>query len=251
MQTSAAFSPIEEHPALYTPEYHKNMSSTVNKIAIAGFSGRMAKLITDALLRRQPSIKINGIARNIAKIDAAYQSNPNISLFEADSSDTAALRKGLAGVDACICCYLGPDELMLEGQKTLVQACIAENVPRYVASDWSFDFRGLKLGDHPAKDWVLKFTSYLDGMEHEGKIKAVHVLNGAFPEVVVAPFLGWIDAKEGTFRYYGTGDEKIEMATMTDAAELTAIVVLDGKAVGWYNGELNSADSELRGWLTL
>ncbi|KAH9203992.1 hypothetical protein DL95DRAFT_131625 [Leptodontidium sp. 2 PMI_412] len=209
--------------------------SSVTKIAIAGFTGKMARLITNSLLTRHPNVQIHGLCRSPSKVDAKLLSNPNIKVFEADSTDPAALRRGLAGTSACICCYLGDNSLMIDGQKTLIDACIAENVPRYIASDWSIDFRPLAFGDHPSKDPMKHVQVYLEEKEKEGKIKGVHVLNGGFMEVVWAPFLGFADAKEGVFRYFGTGDEKLEMTTYADTAAFTAEVAADPNAVGFLN----------------
>jgi len=125
---------------------------------------------------------------------------------------------------------------MLDGQKTLIDACIEEKVPRYIASDWSLDFRGLKLGDHPSKDPMKLVQAYLEEKESEGKIKGVHILNGAFMEVIWAPFGGRVNVKDDSFSYYGTGDEKIEMTTYEDAANFTAEVALDPTANGFLNG---------------
>jgi hypothetical protein len=122
---------------------------------------------------------------------------------------------------------------MIDGQKTLIDACIAEAVPRYIASDWSLDFSKLELGQHPAKDPMKHVQAYLG--EKSSKIKGVHVLNGAFMEVVWAPFLGWINAAESTFQYFGTGDEKLEVTTMKDAANFTADVAVDENADGFLN----------------
>lgn len=132
---------------------------------------------------------------------------------------------------------------MIDGQKTLIDACIAENVPRYIASDWSLDFRGLKIGDHPNKDPMKHVQAYLEEKEAAGKIQGVHVLNGAFTEVMWAPFLGVADAKEGVFRYFGTGDEKYDMTTYADAAAFTAEVAADPTAIGFINvlGDRKSA----------
>lgn len=127
---------------------------------------------------------------------------------------------------------------MIDGQKTLIDACIAEGVPRYIASDWSLDFRGLALGDHPSKDPMKHVQAYLEEKESEGKIKGVHILNGGFMEVIWAKFLGLVDADKGEFRYYGTGDEKLEMTTMEDAANFTAEVAVDSNGNGFLKGKL-------------
>ena len=128
---------------------------------------------------------------------------------------------------------------MTDGQKILIDACIAENVPRYIASDWSLDFRGLKLGDHPAKDPMKVVQAYLDEKESEGKIKGVHILNGAFMQVIWS-FMGYADTEKGIFRFFGTGEEKLEMTTYEDAAAFTAEVAVDLRASGFLKGECSS-----------
>lgn len=202
-------------------------------VAIAGFTGKMARLITMYLLENHSSVKIHGICRSIDKVPAILRSNPNITLFQTTSTDIPGLRLALTGTSVCICAYLGDDTLMIDGQKTLIDACIAEDVPRYVASDWSLDFRGLEFGDHPAKDPMKYVQKYLEEKESEGKIKGVHVLNGAFMQVVWASFLGYVDTEKGIFRYFGTGDEKLEVTTYEDAAAFTAEVAVDPNANGF------------------
>lgn len=71
------------------------MASTPT-IAIAGFTGKMARLITASLLRDHPTAKIHGICRSPDKVDANTKANPNVKVFEASSTDVAALRRGLA-----------------------------------------------------------------------------------------------------------------------------------------------------------
>jgi hypothetical protein len=211
--------------------------SSPTTIAIAGFTGKMARLITTSLLRSHPEVQIHGLTRNPSKVPSSLRSNPNIELFEASSDNISALRKGLFGTSACVCCYLGDEKLMTEGQKILIDACIAENVPRYIASDWSLDFRGLKVGDHPVKDPMKHIQAYLEEREAEGKIKGVHVLNGAFTEIMFAPFAAWAATRDGVFKYHGTGDEKLDMTTYEDAARFTAEVTVDESAVGFLNGK--------------
>jgi len=216
--------------------------SSVTKIAIAGFTGKLARLITASLLHDHPNVQIHGICRSPNKVDKSILSNPNVKVFEASSTDTTALRHALAGTDVCICCYLGDNSLMIDGQKTLIDTCIAEGVDRYIASDWSLDFSKLQLGDHPAKDPMKHVQAYLEQKEKVSNIKAVHILNGAFTEVIWAPFIGLIDAEKGIFRYFGTGDEPLEMTTLQDAASFTAEVAVDPNAVGFLNflGDRNS-----------
>ncbi|KAF2499639.1 NAD(P)-binding protein [Lophium mytilinum] len=204
-------------------------------IAIAGFTGKMARLITTALLSTHPDIQIHGIARSPEKVPASIKNNKNVTIFSASATDAAALRNALRGASVCICCYLGDDALMVAGQKLLIDACIAERVPRYIASDWSIDFRPLAFGEHPTKDAMKHVQAYLEEREQEGKIKGVHVLNGAFMEVIWAAFTGFVDVGKDTFFAWGTGNEGIEVTTMADAAAYTARVAVDGGANGFFN----------------
>jgi len=207
-------------------------------VAIAGANSKLATLIAKHLLENYPQIKIHGIARSPEKVDAAIRDSPNVEIFEASASDTSGLRQGLKGAEVAMCCYLGDNDLMTEGQKTLIDACIDEKVARYIASDWAFDYRGLELGDHPSKDPMIHINAYLEEKETSGKIKAVHVLNGAFMEMVLGPFNPCFQPKAQLYQYWGTGDEMMEMTTYADAAVFTAEIAADPSAVGFLNSEL-------------
>lgn len=226
------------YPSSYIfPSTETEMSAPI--VAIAGANSKLATLIANHLLENYPEVKIHGIARSPEKVDAAIRDSPNVEIFEASASDTNAIRQGLRGAEVALCCYLGNNELMTEGQKTLIDACIDEKVARYVASDWAFDYRGLKLGDHPSKDPMIHINTYLEEKEKSGKIKAVHVLNGAFMEVVLGPFNPFFQPKVQLYQYWGTGDEAMEMTSYADAAVFTAEVAADPSAVGFLNGELH------------
>lgn len=155
-------------------------------IAIAGFTGKLAQLITKSLLSRYPAIRIHGIYRTPSKISFEYLASPNYQVFAADSKDISALRRGLAGSSACICCYLGDGNLVVEGQNALIDACIAANFPKYIASDWSLDFRGLEFGKHPRKDAMKDMKAYIEEKEGEGEFKRAHILTGGFTEVATS-----------------------------------------------------------------
>ena len=126
---------------------------------------------------------------------------------------------------------------MMEGQQILIDACIAESVPRYLASDFSFDFRGLKMGEFPFKDCQIKINDFLQKKENEGRIQPVHVLVGGFIEAVLTPFMGILDPESKKIRYWGTGDETWDMTSMEDIARFTAEVAYDDNATGVLKGK--------------
>ena len=210
------------------------MSSKI--ITIAGITGRFGRQITQHLLTK-PNVQVNGLARTPAKMPQELSSNPRVKLFQSDATDTPSMREAVKGASAVICCYLGDSKLMYEGQQTLIDVSIAEGVPRYLASDFALDFRGLNYGDIPPKDPMKRVQEYLEGKEAENQIKGVHVLNGAFMDF--ASILSKGDA--GVFKYFGTGDEGIDMTADVDAARYTAEVALDEDANGWIEGLLSSS----------
>jgi len=211
------------------------MSSTT--VAIAGFTGKMARLITSSLLANYPETKIIGICRFPEKVSEELRTSPNIEVFPANSSDKQALRRALKGASVCICCYLGDDDLMINGQKILIDACIDEGVPRYIASDWSVDYRSLAFGELPPKDPMKHVQMYLDEKEKDGRIKGVHVLNGGFTEFYFAPFTGVFNAEGPTFKHWGSGDEGLDTTMWEDAAAFTAHAAMDPSATGFLTCE--------------
>ena len=202
-------------------------------VTIAGLTGKMAQLIAKHLLVN-PEIKVHGLCRTPSKLPESMTSNPRLRVFQADSTDTETIRSALEGSNAAICCYLGDGDVMVEGQQRLIDACIAKKVPRYVASDWSMDFRGLELGQHPLKDPMKHTQAYLEEKEASAQIKAVHVLNACFLE---APWAGLWNAQSSKLQYWGTGDEKWELTSYDNAAEYTAKIVMDPSASGWFSGK--------------
>lgn len=198
-------------------------------VTIAGVTGKHARLVAKHLLSH-PNVNVHGLCRSPSKIPAFLSENTRFKAFESSSTDTTIIREALKNASAAVCCYLGDDELMINGQKLLIEACIAEGVPRYIASDWSLDYRSLKYGDHPSKDPMKHIQEYLE--QRQDKIKGVHILNGCFMETFWS-FAGTWDSKDQTFRYWGDGNEKWDLTSYDDSAHFTAEAALDKDATGF------------------
>lgn len=203
-------------------------------VSIAGVTSKFAQFIIAELLAK-PNVTIHGIARDPSKVAEKISSNPKVKIFQASGDETDKLRAAVRGTSICICCYFGGDNVMVDGQKTLIDACIAESVPRYLASEWSFDYRGFKLGDVPHKDFEIHVANYLE--EKAKQIRGVHVLCGAFTEVIFSPFLHVYDGKALTWKTWGSGNEKLEVTSWLDAAKYTAAIAVDDQMDGFINGK--------------
>ncbi|GFF47675.1 hypothetical protein IFM46972_08359 [Aspergillus udagawae] len=197
-------------------------------VGIAGITGKFARLVVKNLCA-YPDVNIRGFCRNPAKLPEHFRSSPRVTILHGDADNLDTLRAFVKGSDVVICCYLGDNTFMTEGQKLLVDACELENVPRYIASDYCLDFTKLEYGQHPAKDPMKHVKAH---METKKNVQGVHVLIGAFMETFWSGYFGVWNAKDFKLSYYGEGDEVWESTTYGTAAEYVAAVALDRNAVG-------------------
>ncbi|KAL4886413.1 NmrA-like family protein [Aspergillus karnatakaensis] len=196
-------------------------------IGIAGITGKFAKLLVSHLLKR-PDVSIRGYCRDPSKVPETISSSPDVSLFKGEAFDKDAIHAFTQSCNVVICCYLGDDKLMVDGQKLLIDACDECNVPRYIASDWALDYTKLELGQLFVKDAMLHVKAYLETKS----VRGVHILVGGFMEPIFSPFFNIFDPKTNTFAYWGEGDEVMEGTTYDNAAEFTAAVAVDASASG-------------------
>ncbi|KAI0176529.1 nmrA-like family protein [Hypoxylon sp. FL1284] len=195
-------------------------------VGVAGITGKFARELVYALLK-YPEITVKGYCRDPSKIPQSFASK--VAVVKGGAFDTAAIRSFVSGCDVVVCCYLGDNNLMLEGQKLLIDACAAEGVPRYLSADWAADYTKLELGQLFVKDPMIHVKAYLDAQD---KVKGVHVLVGGFMDIVLAPHFGLWDGDSTAFKYWGTGDEVWECTTYRDSARYTAAICADKNAVG-------------------
>lgn len=136
------------------------------KIGIAGITGKLGRLLAQALLKRNTNknIELRGYCRNPAKAPSWLTTNPAVTLHQGEALATPdVLRSFVRGLDVVVCAYLGDNIVMTDGQKALIDACEAEGVSRYVASDWCLDYTKLELGQLFPKDPMIHVKKYLEG----------------------------------------------------------------------------------------
>lgn len=103
-------------------------------VGIAGITGKFGRLLASRLLEN-PNISLRGYARDPAKVSARFSESPRVQLFKGEAFDDAAIKPFVTGCDVVVCAYLGGDDLMIDGQRKLIDASDKAGVPRYVASD--------------------------------------------------------------------------------------------------------------------
>ncbi|CAG5156590.1 uncharacterized protein ALTATR162_LOCUS4387 [Alternaria atra] len=210
----------------------------VTTVAIAGISSRLALFVTQSLLKR-PDVQIRGSCRDINKLPDELKSSPRITLIQSGPYDTDNLRALIRGSNVVICAYFANDETMLNAQKLLIDLCGEEGITRYIASDYTVDYRKLDWGDLPIKEPMKHVQTYLEG---KPGVNGVHILVGLLMETFLDYFGIW-DADKKKMRYWGSGDEKWDLTSYQTAAEYIAAVALDANATGFlkFRGEHKSA----------
>ncbi|KAI1774426.1 hypothetical protein F4818DRAFT_419889 [Hypoxylon cercidicola] len=198
-------------------------------VGIAGITSRVALCAVRQLLKR-PDVYIRGYCRNPNKLPVQVSSHPRVQLLQGQFDDGIALRSLVKGCDVVICSYLADDNnVMVEGQKLLIDLCVEEGVPRYIPSDYTIEFPKLRLGQFIKKNPMIQINEYLESKN----IKAAHILVGIFMETLFSDLLYIWDPKERTIQYYGSGDEVLELSTYDTAGRYLAAVAVDPEAVGF------------------
>lgn len=196
-------------------------------VGIAGITGKFARCIVGELLKQQ-HVFIRGFCRDPAKLPDSIKTSPRVHITQGGSDDMKALRSFARSCSVVICCYLGDNKLMTDGQKILIDACELEGVQRYIASDYTVDFTKLQYGQLPSKDPMILVKEYLESKDVAG----VHVLIGAFMDTFWYHWFGIWDPAQYTLSYWGTGTEVWESTSYANAAEFVSAVALDETAVG-------------------
>ncbi|KAF7675996.1 hypothetical protein GT037_005501 [Alternaria burnsii] len=211
------------------------MSTTV---AIAGISSRLALLVTKALLKRS-DVYIRGSCRDINKLPAELKASPRIALIQTGPYDKENLRALIGGSDVVMCAYFADDETMLSAQRLLIDLCAEAGIARYIASDYTGDYRNLDWGDLAIKEPMKHIAAYVE--EKQG-VEGIHILVGLFMETFL-DYFGVVDKEGKKMSYWGSGDEKWDLTSYETAAEYIAAVALDPAATGFFKfrGERKSA----------
>ncbi|RWY47371.1 NmrA family NAD(P)-binding protein [Mucilaginibacter gilvus] len=195
-----------------------------NTILVAGATGNLGSKIVDALISR--GAEVRALARpssDDAKLKALAAKGVKVFLSEMDDKDS--LIAAFTGVDTVVSALQGLREVIVDTQKSLLDAAVEAGVPRFIPSDFSTDFTELADGDNRNFDLRREFHQYLD----KAPIASTSIFNGAFAYVISmgTPLL---DQKNLTIGYWEDADWAYDATTVENTAEFTAAVALDSSA---------------------
>ncbi|WP_343715476.1 NmrA family NAD(P)-binding protein [Inquilinus sp.] len=197
-------------------------------VLLIGATGMLGARIAEALLAK-PQAELTLLVRKETLVSGAKKAQLDhlvrrgAALLEGDLADHASLVAATRGIDVVVSAVQGMRETIVDGQLALLDAARRNGVRRILPSDFAIDLFKLEPGSHPMLDWRREADEAIarSGLEH------VHVLNGAFHEVVVAPFFQMFDLEAGTAAYWGDEEVPFDVTTVADTALYTAEAALD------------------------
>jgi len=190
-------------------------------IVLAGATGDLGFRIAQSLLNRGAVVRALVRPGN-TKPEVTSLRDLGAEIIEVDFNSVTALTKACAGAACVVSAVSGLRDVIVNGQKRLLDAAVAAGVSRFIPSDYSIDYTKLPKGSNRNLDLRREFNQRLD----QAPIQATSILNGMFTDLLTgqAPVVLF-----GLKRvlYYGDADQPLDFTTTANTAEFTAAAALD------------------------
>ena len=190
-------------------------------IVLAGATGDLGFRIAQSLLNRGAVVRALVRPGN-TKPEVTSLRDLGAEIVEVDFNSVTALTKACAGAACVVSAVSGLRDVIVNGQKRLLDAAVAAGVSRFIPSDYSIDYTKLSKGSNRNLDLRREFNQRLD----QASIQATSILNGMFTDLLTgqAPVVLF-----GLKRvlYYGDADQPLDFTTTANTAEFTAAAALD------------------------
>ena len=204
----------------------------MTSVLIAGGTGMLGRSIASHLLD-QSDVDVRLLVRDSSPRDPGKESalqtlvSRGASIVTGDVSDPASLDQATDGVDVVISALQGRSEIIVDGQVALAEAAVRNGVRRFFPSDFAIDLFAAPDGA-PQFDLRKQADAFIDALP----LQVVHVLNGAFMDMMLDPeTAGIVNLQNNTARLWGTGDEPFNLTTVDDTAHFTARLATDAADV--------------------
>jgi uncharacterized protein YbjT (DUF2867 family) len=144
-------------------------------------------------------------------------------LVQGDLHDPESLAVATRGIDVVISAVQGGRDIIVDGQLALARAAHASGVRRFIPSDFALD-----IWAAPAGAPMFALRREADAAIDELGLEVVHVLNGAFMDMMLDPHTaGVVDLEKGAGNYYGDGTDQFDVTLIDDVAAFTARLAVD------------------------
>ena len=207
--------------AEFSTANQRNIAVVPAIIVLAGATGDLGFRIAQLLLNRGAVVRALVRPGN-TKSEVTSLRDLGAEIVEVDFNSVTALTKACAGAACVVSAVSGLRDVIVNGQKRLLDAAVAAGVSRFIPSDYSIDYTKLPNGSNRNLDLRREFNQRLD----QASIQATSILNGMFTDLLTgqAPVVLF-----GLKRvlYYGDADQPLDFTTTANTAEFTAAAALD------------------------
>ena len=196
-------------------------------IVLVGATGTLGKQIA-AALSQHTGVRLRCLVRAESRAKAGPLAARGAQVLEGnlDADHEEVLHTLCQGAYTVISAVQGGPEVLIDGQRRLLQAARAAGVRRFIPSDYAFDFFALEEGENPHSDWRRAFAQIAE--EERGSLEVVHLLNGCFLDRrVLFGFLGAFNLERGEAYLWGDGHKQMDFTTYHDVARYAAALALD------------------------
>lgn len=203
-----------------TPDQH----SHPRRVTLAGITGDLGARIGLALVAQGATV--DAIVRpGTAPDKLAALRALGVNAIVVEMSDAAALRAAMRGSHCIVSALNGLAPVVIDTQQRLLDAAVAEQVARFIPSDYSLDFTRTIPGENRNLDLRRRFMETLDA----APIRATSVLNGGFIDLLAgqAPIIA---AGIRRVIHFGDAHQQLDFTSKDDVATFTAAAAMDATA---------------------
>jgi uncharacterized protein YbjT (DUF2867 family) len=146
-------------------------------------------------------------------------------VVQAGYDDPGGLRGACRDIECVVSAINGLDGAIFGSQSRLLEAAAGSGVARFIPSDFSIDYRGIRPRSNRNLQLRRDFAQRLDATE----IRATSILNGAFTDMLTgqAPMILFSRRR---VLFWSDPDQVLDFTTKDDTAAYTAAAALDGRA---------------------
>ncbi|MDI3213328.1 NmrA family NAD(P)-binding protein [Arthrobacter sp. AL12] len=194
-------------------------------VLLAGATGDLGGRILRNLVTQGATVRVltrpGTDAARIAQLRAQ-----GAEVVQANYDDPDGLRRACTGVDCVVSAINGLDSAIFSAQSRLLEAAARVGAPRFIPSDFSIDYRGIRPRSNRNLQLRRVFAQTLDATE----IQATSILNGAFTDMLSgqAPMILFSRRR---VLFWSDPDQVLDFTTKDDTATYTAAAAaLDKRA---------------------
>jgi uncharacterized protein YbjT (DUF2867 family) len=197
---------------------------TPGTILLAGATGDLGGLILRNLIALGATVRVltrpQTDPARIAQLRAQ-----GAEVVPADYDVPDGLRRACTDVDCVVSAIDGLDSVILGAQSRLLEAAAAVGVPRFIPSDFSIDYRGIRPRSNRNLELRRDFAQILDTTQ----IRATSILNGAFTDMLSgqAPMILFSRRR---VLFWSDPDQVLDFTTKDDTATYAAAAAVDARA---------------------